>query len=132
MESNNRGIGHNSENIKDQDNADYVSGLDLLNEAYQLVSSLYNELSNIQKYHTASHGDDYYFADELKNPKDVERYPGSPVEYGKTRRPNSFEKKNFAGKANHHLDLAQTKIADVESKLYTASKMLEGKDDENN
>ena len=132
MESNNRGIGHNSENIKDQDNADYVSGLDLLKEAYKLMSSFYNELSNIQKYHTASHGDDYYFADELKNPKDVERYPGSRVEYGKTRRPNSFEKKNFAGKANHHLDLIKERAIGVESKLYKAVKKLEGKDDEIN
>ena len=49
-----------------------------------IVTNIFGNVVDIQKYHTASHGDDYYFADELKNPKDVERYPGSPFEYGKT------------------------------------------------
>ena len=129
MESNNRGIGHNSENVKEKDNANYVSGMDLLLDAIKSVSLLFDELVDIQKYHTASHGDDYYFADELKNPKDVERYPGSPVEYGKTRRPNSFEKKNFAGKTNHHLDIVQTKSLNIHSQLMKAVEKLEGKDE---
>ena len=125
----NRGIGHNSENVKEKDNANYVSGMDLLLDAIKSVTSLFDELVDIQKYHTASHGDDYYFADELKNPKDVERYPGSPVEYGKTRRPNSFEKKNFAGKTNHHLDIVQTKSLNIRSQLMKAVEKLEGKDE---
>ena len=66
-------------------NIGHNSNRSISQEAYKqlkdTITRVLNSLDVADKKHRASHGDDYFFADELTNPKDVERYPGSPVEY---------------------------------------------------
>ena len=110
-------IGHNSNRSISQ-------------EAYQQLKdklqSVLGMLTEADKKHRASHGDDYYFADELTNPKDVERYPGSPVEYGKYRRANPYEKQSFARDTETLLDKASGELRTAHYKLQES---VEGDDE---
>ena len=111
-------IGHNSNRSISQ-------------EAYQQLKdklqSVLGMLTEADKKHRASHGDDYYFADELTNPKDVERYPGSPVEYGKYRRANPYEKQSFARDTESLIGGARSELLIAKIKLDEA---VNGGDDE--
>ena len=111
-------IGHNSNRSISQ-------------EAYQQLKdklqSVLGMLTEADKKHRASHGDDYYFADELTNPKDVERYPGSPVEYGKYRRANPYEKQSFARDTESLIGGARSELIIAKIKLDEA---VNGGDDE--
>ena len=111
-------IGHNSNRSISQ-------------EAYKqlkdTITRVLNSLDVADKKHRASHGDDYFFADELTNPKDVERYPGSPVEYGKYRRANPYEKQSFARDTESLIGGARSELIIAKIKLDEA---INGGDDE--
>ena len=111
-------IGHNSNRSISQ-------------EAYKqlkdTITRVLNSLDVADKKHRASHGDDYFFADELTNPKDVERYPGSPVEYGKYRRANPYEKQSFARDTESLIGGARSELIIAKIKLDEA---VNGGDDE--
>ena len=110
-------IGHNSNRSISQ-------------EAYQQLKdklqSVLGMLTEADKKHRASHGDDYYFADELTNPKDAERYPGSPPEFGKYRRANPYEKQSFARDTETLLDKASGELRTAHYKLQES---VEGDDE---
>ena len=111
-------IGHNSNRSISQ-------------EAYQQLKdklqSVLGMLTEADKKHRASHGDDYYFADELTNPKDAERYPGSPPEFGKYRRANPYEKQSFARDTETLIGGARSELLIAKIKLDEA---VNGGDDE--
>ena len=110
-------IGHNSNRSISQ-------------EAYQQLKdklqSVLGMLTEADKKHRASHGDDYYFADELTNPKDAEIYPGSAPEFGKYRRANPYEKQSFARDTETLLDKASGELRTAHYKLQES---VEGDDE---
>ena len=110
-------IGHNSNRSISQ-------------EAYQQLKdklqSVLGMLTEADKKHRASHGDDYYFADELTNPKDAERYPGSAPEFGKYRRANPYEKQSLARDTETLLDKASGELRTAHYKLQES---VEGDDE---
>ncbi len=90
------------------------------------LQSVLGMLTEADKKHRASHGDDYYFADELTNPKDAERYPGSAPEFGKYRRANPYEKQSFARDTETLLDKASGELRTAHYKLQES---VEGDDE---
>lgn len=93
-------IGHNSRGYLDE-SATVVA----LKEAKELIKYLKDKiwsstskLSQSRNDHAASHGNDAYFKDEISNRKDLEKYACDP-EYGVYRKPNPWEKKQFATKS---------------------------------
>ena len=107
-------LGHNSDNRS------------ITVETVDEVKSKLNDLrSLVQKtinYHTASHGDDYYFEDEISNQKDLDKYPATTPEFGHFRRPNPYEKKRFAAKAETNLNNIGTEIHNLFNKMITEVK----------
>ena len=79
-------IGHNS------NRSATAEALQLIKEQ---IRSIIKKLDEASSKHTASHGNDYYFDDEICNQKDIDKYGYRP-EWGNTRRPNPYEKKMFA------------------------------------
>tara|TARA_R110000851_G_scaffold278166_1_gene431253 strand:+ start:128 stop:505 length:378 start_codon:yes stop_codon:yes gene_type:complete len=121
-------------NFKDDSNVVNIghnSNRSISQEAYtqlkDTIKRVLNSLDVADQKHRASHGDDYYFADELTNPKDVERYPGSPVEYGKYRRANPYEKQSFARDTESLIGGARSELIIAKIKLDEA---VNGGDDE--
>jgi|TARA_R110000796_G_scaffold198510_2_gene314864 hypothetical protein len=112
-------------------NIGHNSNRSISQEAYKqlkdTITRVLNSLDVADKKHRASHGDDYFFADELTNPKDVERYPGSPVEYGKYRRANPYEKQSFARDTESLIGGARSELIIAKIKLDEA---INGGDDE--
>jgi len=121
-------------NFKDKDNnvvnIGHNSNRSISQEAYQQlkdkIKSVVRLLSEADKKHRASHGDNYYFPEELTNPKDVERYPGSPVEYGKERRANPYEKQSFARDTETLIDKS---TMELRTAIYDVEKDVEGNDE---
>tara|TARA_R100000805_G_C3574137_1_gene79464 strand:+ start:405 stop:767 length:363 start_codon:yes stop_codon:yes gene_type:complete len=95
-------------------------------ETIQEFKSKLNELNNLVgktiNYHTASHGDDYYFEDEVSNQKDLEKYPATTPEFGHFRRPNPYEKKRFAAKAESNLNTLSLEIMNLFRKFIQEDK----------
>ena len=112
-------------------NIGHNSNRSISQEAYKqlkdTITRVLNSLDVADKKHRASHGDDYFFADELTYPKDVERYPGSPVEYGKYRRANPYEKQSFARDTESLIGGARSELIIAKIKLDEA---INGGDDE--
>lgn len=119
-------------NFKDNNvvNIGHNSNRSISQEAYQQLKdklqSVLGMLTEADKKHRASHGDDYYFADELTNPKDAERYPGSAPEFGKYRRANPYEKQSFARDTETLLDKASGELRTAHYKLQES---VEGDDE---
>ena len=107
-------LGHNSDNRSiTEETVDEVKSK--LNDLRSLVQKTIN-------YHTASHGDDYYFEDEISNQKDLEKYPATTPEFGHFRRPNPYEKKRFAAKAESNLNNIGTELHNLFNKMITEVK----------
>ena len=87
----NKSLGHNSFNIDD-----YKNGMEQIKNATAKLSEVWKRIRRASNYHIGAHGGDYYFADEQSNTKDCERYPATSPEFGLYRRPNPYEKKEFA------------------------------------
>ena len=88
-------LGHNSDNRS--------ITVETVDEVKRKLNDLRSLVQKTINYHTASHGDDYYFEDEISNQKDLEKYPATTPEFGHFRRPNPYEKKRFAAKAESNL-----------------------------
>jgi len=97
-------IGHNSNRS--------ISAEAVADVKHQL-KKIQSLISNACKFHTASHGDEYYFKDEISNEKDLEKYPGTKTQYGLFRRPNPYEKKRFAADTERNLDTAAGDLAKI-------------------
>ena len=123
-----RGLGDNSK-INDVKES-YNTWGEILKEVTTSILTLSNKITSIQDMHKASHGHEYYFADECSNEKDFERYPGTTPKFGNTRKCTPFEKKDFAGRANQELDNAHSVAMDNYGKLMNIRKKLEEVADE--
>tara|TARA_Y100001973_G_C5184310_1_gene326831 strand:+ start:660 stop:1115 length:456 start_codon:yes stop_codon:yes gene_type:complete len=112
-----RGLGDNSINT-----SDYVSWQDLLRKALKVLRHCREKSRDIQDMHTASHGDEYTFKDEINQEESCPAL-GREV-YGVRRKCNPYEKKNFAGKANHELDNLWSMLVTAESDLDKVNNQL--------
>jgi len=118
MQDNKRGIGDNS--IQDDK---YKNFAEHIKDISSRLWKLHSTISSTINTHTASHGDEFYFPDEINNQKDIDRYGYKP-EWGNTRRPNPYEKKEFAGETTNKLNETATQLtklameaAELEKKL---------------
>ena len=123
-----RGLGDNSK-INDVKES-YNTWGEILKEVTTNILTLSNKITSIQDMHKASHGHEYYFADECSNEKDFERYPGTTPKFGNTRKCTPFEKKDFAGRANAELEQAYTDALSNYGKLVNIRRKLEEVADE--
>ena len=123
-----RGLGDNSK-INDVKES-YNTWGEILKEVTTNILTLSNKITSIQDMHKASHGHEYYFADEGSNEKDFERYPGTTPKFGNTRKCTPFEKKDFAGRANAELEQAYTDALSNYGKLVNIRRKLEEVADE--
>ena len=123
-----RGLGDNSK-INDAKES-YKTWGEILKEVTENILTLTNKITSIQDMHKASHGHEYYFADECSNEKDFERYPGTTPKFGNTRKCTPFEKKDFAGRANAELEQAYTDALSNYGKLVNIRRKLEEVADE--
>ena len=123
-----RGLGDNSK-INDAKES-YNTWGEILKEVTNNILTLSNKITSIQDMHKASHGHEYYFADECSNEKDFERYPGTTPKFGNTRKCTPFEKKDFAGRANAELEQAYTEALSNYGKLVNIRRKLEEVADE--
>jgi len=98
-----KSIGHNSNRS--------ISAEAVIDVKRQL-KKIQSLISNACKFHTASHGDEYYFKDEISNEKDIEKY-GTKTQYGLFRRPNPYEKKRFAADTERDLNSAHGDLAKI-------------------
>ena len=120
----NKSLGHNSFNIDD-----YKNGMEQIKNATAKLSEVWRRIRKASNYHIGSHGGDYYFADEQSNAKDCERYPATSPEFGLYRRPNPYEKKEFAGKTVDTLDNVIDDLHTIEVDIADGLKSMEVKDE---
>ena len=120
----NKSLGHNSFNIDD-----YKNGMEQIKTATAKLSEIWRRIRSASNYHIGSHGGDYYFADEQSNAKDCERYPATSPEFGLYRRPNPYEKKEFAGKTVDTLDNVIDDLHTIEVDIADGLKSMEVKDE---
>ena len=120
----NKSLGHNSFNIDD-----YKNGMEQIKTATAKLSEIWRRIRSASNYHIGSHGGDYYFADEQSNAKDCERYPATSPEFGLYRRPNPYEKKEFAGKTVDTLDNVIDDLHTIEVDIADSLKSMEVKDE---
>ena len=123
-----RGLGDNSKINSAKES--YKTWGEILKEVTENILTLTNKITSIQDMHKASHGHEYYFADECSNEKDFERYPGTTPKFGNTRKCTPFEKKDFAGRANAELEQAYTDALSNYGKLVNIRRKLEEVADE--
>ena len=107
-------LGHNSDNRS--------ITVETVDEVKRKLNDLRSLVQKTINYHTASHGDDYYFEDEISNQKDLEKYPATTPEFGHFRRPNPYEKKRFAAKAETNLNNIGTELHNLFNKMITEVK----------
>ena len=124
MSTEKKSLGHNSFNIDD-----YKNGMEQIKNATAKLSEVWRRIRKASNYHIGSHGGDYYFADEQSNAKDCERYPATSPEFGLYRRPNPYEKKEFAGKTVDTLDNVIDDLHTIEVDIADSLKSMEGKND---
>lgn len=110
MSDERRGLGHNSQNFlpTSADNADYQTlnpaDLELVAKIKQKLKDITKLLNKADAEHRASHGDDYYFADEVNEKESCDAL--GKVKFGVHRRPNPYEKKAFARDAENNINKA--------------------------
>ena len=123
-----RGLGDNSINQEVRDN--YKTWGEITDDCIKNILKLSNNISAIQDMHKASHGHEYYFADEQSNVKDCERYPATTPEFGNTRKCTPFEKKDFAGRANVELERSHLDALNIYGRLLDLKDKVKGGDNE--
>lgn len=126
MSEQKRGIGDNSE-TKITEAKIFTDWLSNETEDYQtlnpvdheLIKQVKAQLKKIQNIvskcvdkHTASHGEEYHFASEVSNQKDIEKY-GSDPEFGLWRKANTYEKKKFAVETEQELNKANNDLQKI-------------------
>ena len=123
-----RGLGDNSINQDVRDN--YKSWGEITDDCIKNILKLSSKISAIQDMHKASHGHEYYFADEQSNVNDCERYPGTSPKFGNTRKCTPFEKKDFAGRANVELEQSHYEALSIYGRLLDLKDKVKGGNNE--
>ena len=128
MSNDTRGIGDNSTQEEDT----FKSLADVVKDISDKLWKLNSTINKTINTHTASHGNEFYFADEISNQKDLDKYPTTRTEYGRYRRPNPYEKKEFAGETTNKLNDTAGKLAKLAMEAANLEKKLSKKDEANN
>ena len=123
-----RGLGDNSINQDVRDN--YKTWGEITDDCIKNILKLSSKISAIQDMHKASHGHEYYFADEQSNVKDCERYPATKPKFGNTRKCTPFEKKDFAGRANVELEQSHYEALSIYGRLLDLKDKVKGGNNE--
>ena len=77
----------------------------------QSVKSLLWEAKDL---HTASHGDEYYFRDEISDKEaEIANFRRTMPNTGVHRKPNTYEKKKFAGDATNKISEASEELSKI-------------------
>jgi len=99
MDNNKRGIGDNS--IEEES---YPSLADTVKDMGARLWKLHSSISQARATHTASHGDTYFFKEECSDSeREAYKIMGAPTKMGVERKPNPYEKKEFAGATTNKL-----------------------------
>ena len=122
-----RGIGDNSI----QDETYYPSLAEHVKDIGSKLWKLHKIISATIDTHTASHGNEFYYADEVSNQKDIDRYGYKP-EWGRYRRPNPYEKKEFAGETTNKLTETGVQLRKLAMEAAELEKKLSKKDEVDN
>ena len=135
MSEEKKGIGDNSKITEAKIFTDWLSND---TENYQTLNPVDNELikqvkaqlkiiqnliSKCVNKHTASHGDEYHFAEEISNEKDVRN--GCDPEFGLWRKPTKYEKQKLAVETEQELNKASNDLARI---IWVDLKDVEDKD----
>jgi len=124
MENDTRGIGDNSL----QEEGTFKSLADVVKDISDRLWKLHNTINTTINTHTASHGNEFYYADEISNQKDLDKYPATRPEYGRYRRPNPYEKKEFAGETTNKLNDTAVQLTKLAMEAEKLEKKLSKKD----
>ena len=114
MDKDKRGIGDNS--IEEESYQSFADTVKDISDKLWNVRKLINEAKDT---HTASHGDKYYFKDELRcAAESAHFYEANGLKStGVERRPNPYEKKEFAGATTNTLADAAEETINLVTKL---------------
>ena len=128
MSNDKRGIGDNS--LQEEQ---YKSLADVLKDAGEKLWNVRNLINEAKDTHTASHGDKYYFKYEISDAaaetaRVLQKMPDEGVE----RRPNPYEKKEFAGATTNTLADAAEETINLVTTLGNIERKLSEKDKVNN
>ena len=123
------GIGHNNNQYS-------INVYANLNEHIKAIGkklwNLNSAVTQAKDTHTASHGDKYFFKDEY-SPGTEEAYNqmGMTAKPGVERRPNPYEKKEFAGATTNKLNDTGEQIVKLAMEVNELEKKLEESNDSN-
>ena len=128
MSNDKRGIGDNS--LQEEQ---YKSLADVLKDAGEKLWNVRNLIKEAKDTHTASHGDKYYFKYEVSD-REFERANTLRImpKEGVERRPNPYEKKEFAGATTNTLADAAEETINLVTKLGNLREQLIKKDEVDN
>jgi len=80
----------------------------------QKLKSVKSLLWEAKDLHTASHGDEYYFRDEISDEEaEIANFRRTMPNTGVHRKPNSYEKKKFAGDATNKISEASEELSKI-------------------
>ena len=124
------GIGHNTNQYSINVYANLTEHVKAIGKKLWKLNSA---ISQAKDTHTASHGDKYYFKDELRCPeRSVSFYEANGLSSkGVERRPNPYEKKEFAGATTNKLDDTSEQIVKLAMEVNELEKKLEESNDSN-
>ena len=97
---------------------------ELIKRVKAQLKKIQNIVSKCVDKHTASHGEEYHFASEVSNQKDIEKY-GSDPEFGLWRKPTKYEKQKLAVETEQDLNKASNDLARM---IWVDLKDVEDKD----
>ena len=124
MSNDKRGIGDNS--LQEEQ---YKSLADVLKDAGEKLWNVRNLINEAKDTHTASHGDKYYFKYEVSD-REFERANTLRImpKEGVERRPNPYEKKEFAGETTNKLTETAVQLTKLAMEAEKLEKKLSKKD----
>ena len=122
MDKDKRGIGDNS--IEEES---YQGLADTVKDISKKLWNVRNLINEAKDTHTASHGDKYYFKEELRCAQETANYleANGVKSTGVERRPNPYEKKEFAGATTNKLADAAEETVNLVTKLGKLKRKLE-------
>ena len=93
------------------------------------LRSIIKIVDNAISKHTASHGDEYYFKDEVNEKESCDAL--GRVEFGVYRRPNPYEKKSFARDTETDLNKVSFELSKIcEDQIHDIFKDPEDKNEQ--
>ena len=128
MSNDKRGIGDNS--LQEEQ---YKSLADVLKDVGDTLWNVRKLINEAKDTHTASHGDKYYFKYEISDAAaETARVLRTMPKEGVERKPNPYEKKEFAGATTNTLADAAEETINLVTKVGNLREQLIKKDEVDN